>query len=74
MIRVTRFNGSKFIINCEWIETIEATPDTMITLVNGNRYIVTEPVDAVIASVVEFKQKAGFMTRMINAIPENDDK
>lgn len=74
MIKVTRFNGSKFVINCEWIETVESTPDTVITLVNGKKYIVTERVDEIIASVVEFKQKAGLMGRRINGPPENDDK
>lgn len=74
MIKVTRFNGSKFVINCEWIETVESTPDTVITLVSGKKYIVTEPVDQVISLVVEYKQKAGFMNRQINGMPENDDK
>lgn len=74
MIKVTRFNGSKFVINCEWIETAESTPDTVITLINGKKYIVTESVDAIIAEVVEYKQKVGFMSRLINVKPENDDK
>jgi flagellar protein FlbD len=74
LIKVTRFNGSKFVINCEWIETVESTPDTVITLVSGKKYIVTEPVDQVISLVVEYKQKAGFMNRQINGMPENDDK
>lgn len=74
MIKVSRFNGSQFVINCEWIETVEATPDTVITLVNGKKYVVNESVDDIIAAVVEYKRKAGFMNRLINACPENDDK
>lgn len=74
MIKVSRFNGSSFVINCEWIETVESTPDTVITLVNGKKFVVKESVDDIIAEVVEYKQKAGFINRLINAPPENDDK
>ncbi|PIE54270.1 MAG: flagellar protein FlbD [Dethiosulfovibrio peptidovorans] len=42
MIEVTRLNNSIFILNSELIETVEATPDTVITLVNGHRYVVRE--------------------------------
>lgn len=74
MIKVSRFNGTKFVINCEWIETVEATPDTVITLVNGKKYVVGESVDDILARVVEYKQKAGFANRIINMQPENVDK
>jgi flagellar protein FlbD len=74
MIKVSRFNGSKFVINCEWIETVEATPDTVLTMVNGKKYVVGESVDDILAKVIEYKQKAGFANRIINVMPENDDK
>lgn len=74
MIKVSRFNGTSFVINCELIETVEATPDTVITLVNGKKYVVNESVDDVVAAVIEYKQKAGFMNRLFNSQPENDDK
>lgn len=74
MIKVSRFNGTTFVINCELIETIESTPDTVITLINGKKYVVNESVDDIINSVVEYKRKAGFFNRLINPLPENDDK
>jgi len=74
MIRVTRFNGTQFVINCDLIETVESTPDTVITLVNGKKYIVNESVDDIINSVVEYKRKAGFVGRIFNTPTENDDK
>lgn len=74
MIEVTRFNKTHLVINCEWIETVEATPDTIISLVNGKKYVVTESVDEVIAKVIEYKQKAGLINRLFNTNPENDDK
>ncbi len=60
MIEVTRFNKKTFILNCEWIESVEATPDTVITLTNGKKYVVTEKVDEIIQKVVEYKQKVFF--------------
>lgn len=57
MIKVTKLNGKEFVLNCENIETVEKTPDTVISLENGNKYVVTETVDEVIEKVVEYKKK-----------------
>ena len=57
MIWVTRLNGEKFVINSDHIEIVEANPDTVITLTNGDRYIVKESVDEIIEEVVEFRRK-----------------
>ncbi len=37
MIRVTRFNGTKIYLNAELIQSVEGTPDTVITLTNNKR-------------------------------------
>jgi len=42
MIIVTRLNGSEIVVNADLIETVESTPDTIITLVDGTRYVVEE--------------------------------
>ncbi|MFI3176895.1 MAG: flagellar FlbD family protein [Eubacteriales bacterium] len=42
MIEVTKLNDEKFIINCDLIETIEETPDTLLTLTTGRKIIVKE--------------------------------
>ncbi len=42
MIDVTRMNGKNFSINCDLIETVEETPDTVITLTTGKKFIVKE--------------------------------
>ncbi|MFN6992208.1 MAG: flagellar FlbD family protein [Fervidobacterium sp.] len=57
MIRLTGFNGKEFYLNAEYIEKVEANPDTTITLFNGKKYIVTEPVEEVIRRVLEYKKK-----------------
>ncbi|MBQ2451571.1 MAG: flagellar FlbD family protein [Lachnospiraceae bacterium] len=42
MIEVTKINGVKMLVNTSLIETVEETPDTMITLTSGKKIIVTE--------------------------------
>ena len=37
MIRVTRLNGKRFVVNAEQIRYLESTPDTVITLINGDQ-------------------------------------
>lgn len=56
MIRLTRFNESVFVLNAELIQTIEETPDTVITLVNGQKILVLEDSQKVIEKVVEYKR------------------
>lgn len=74
MIQVTRINNSKFVINADWIETVESTPDTVITLTNGRKYIVTEKVGDIINKAIEYKQKTFILNRTINTLVGNDDK
>ncbi len=54
MIAVTRINGSAFILNAEQIKLLESTPDTMITLLSGERLIVKESVEEVVQRAVEY--------------------
>jgi len=56
MIELTKLNKKKFILNCELIETVESTPDTVITLRNGKLLIVTEPPEEVVAMTVAYRQ------------------
>ena len=57
MIRVSRLNGKEFILNCDLIKTIEATPDTVITLSTGEKLMVRESVDEVIRATMEYRWK-----------------
>lgn len=58
MILVSKRNGQTLALNAELIETIEnSSPDTIITLTNGNRYMVRESVEEVMRKVVEYKKK-----------------
>jgi len=57
MIRVSRLNNFEFMINCELIEFVEETPDTVITLTTGKKYVVKESMDEILKRVVEYKSK-----------------
>lgn len=56
MIKVSRLNGRELVVNAEMIETMEATPDTVVTLTNGKRLVVREGVDEMIRRVIEYKR------------------
>lgn len=71
MIPVTRLNGSKLTINALLIETIEETPDTLITLTTGKKFIVTEKVSDVVSMVKVYMQNAGSVrVATKNIVPE----
>lgn len=42
MVELTKLNGTQFLVNADLIETVEETPDTVITLTNGRKIIVKE--------------------------------
>ncbi|PCJ57695.1 MAG: flagellar protein [Candidatus Hydrogenedentota bacterium] len=56
MISLSRLNGAQFVLNAEIIQEVEATPDTLITLLSGKKLMVQEPVEHVIAAVIEYKR------------------
>jgi flagellar protein FlbD len=55
MVKLTKRDGSQIYINAEIIESIEETPDTHLTLLNGNRHLVCESAAEIIDKIVEFK-------------------
>ena len=56
MIHVTRLDGSDLVLNCELLETVERTPDTVITLFNGHKLVVRESVDEIVARVIRYRR------------------
>lgn len=57
MIRINRLNNTEFILNCELIEFIEETPDTVITLTTGKKFVVKETAEEIIKKIIEYKNK-----------------
>jgi len=56
MIKVKKINGEEIVINAELIETVEARPDTTISLATGNKIIVKDTVSEVVEKVLEYRR------------------
>ncbi|QNO16424.1 flagellar FlbD family protein [Alkalicella caledoniensis] len=57
MIEVTRLNNKKYYLNCELIEFIESTPDTVISLTTGKKVVVKEETKEVITKIIAYKRR-----------------
>jgi flagellar protein FlbD len=57
VIKLTRLSGAAFVVNCDLIESVEATPDTIVALTSNQRYVVQESVDEVVERVAAFKRR-----------------
>ena len=57
MIELTRLNGRPMVLNSDLIKTAEASPDTMLTLVNGEKLIVRETIGEVEERVLAYRAK-----------------
>lgn len=57
MIFVTRTNGSKIYINAELIQTVESTPDTVITLNSNKKLLVKDTAQEIAERFVEYRRK-----------------
>jgi len=55
VILVTRLNGPAFALNPDLVERAEGTPDTVVTLVDGTKYVIAESVDEFIALVRRYR-------------------
>ena len=56
MIELTRLNHVPLILNSDLIEHIEVTPDTVITLTTGQRFLVLESPEEVVEKVISFRR------------------
>jgi len=61
MIDVTRLNGKEITINCELIEVVEETPDTVVTLTTGKKIIVKESRQMIKNLVKSYKRECSSM-------------
>ncbi|MCW2815803.1 MAG: flagellar protein FlbD [Nocardioides sp.] len=55
MILLTRLSGSTFALNSDLIERVDSTPDTVITLAGGSKYVVAEDLLTVVTTVREHR-------------------
>ncbi len=57
MIEVTRLNGNPMVLNSDLIKTAEASPDTMLTLISGEKMIVRETCAEVLERVLDYRAR-----------------
>ncbi len=57
MITITRLNKRVLVLNADLIKMIESTPDTIITLINGDSVIVRESVDEIVERAIDYQRR-----------------
>jgi flagellar protein FlbD len=57
MIQLTRLNGNPMVLNSDLIKTAEASPDTMLTLINGEKLIVREDCAEVTERILAYRAR-----------------
>ena len=57
MIALRRLNNQPIMVNPDLIESLEATPDTVVTLTSGNKLIVRDSMDDVREKIIAFKRR-----------------
>jgi flagellar protein FlbD len=57
LIELTRLNGRALVVNCDLIKFVEAAPDTMLTLVTGEKIVVRESCADVVERAVAFRSR-----------------
>src|SRR3954469_14292134 len=57
MITLTRLSGSKFVLNSDLIERIDSTPDSVVTLMDGKKYVVCESLQEIVAAVRDYRSE-----------------
>ena len=56
MINLIRLNGDPIILNAELIETVETTPNTVIMLASGKKWVVKETAEEVVQKIIAYKR------------------
>jgi len=69
MIQLTRLNNQPLMVNSDLIKFVEKAPDTVLTLVNGEKVIVLESADVVLQKIVAFRQNIISGPRLANSEP-----
>jgi flagellar protein FlbD len=57
MIHLTRLNKHPVVVNSDLIKFVENTPDTVVTLISGEKIVVSEAVEQVLDRIIEFRRR-----------------
>jgi flagellar protein FlbD len=66
MISLHRLNKAEFMLNPDLIETIESTPDTMISLTTGKKIIVRDGIEDVVGKIIDFRHLCNNTVRVLH--------
>ncbi len=56
MVHLTRLNNQPLVVNSDLIKFVEQSPDTLITLVNGEKFMVRESTEEIVKRTIEFRR------------------
>lgn len=76
MIQVTRLNGAEFYLNPETIQSVEQTPDTIITLLDNKKLVVKESPEVIVGRFIEYQRQIhcqGFEVEPARVISSAED-
>jgi flagellar protein FlbD len=71
MIQLTRLNGNPMVLNSDLIKTAESSPDTMLTLINGEKLIVREDCAEIVELVLAYR--ARLLAAVARRLPNYED-
>lgn len=63
MINVHRINNESIMVNCDLIEWVEETPNTIISMVSGRKLVVAESCSEIRDLVIEYKRKILYLNQ-----------
>ena len=70
MIELTRLNGKQMVLNSDLIKTAEASPDTMLTLINGEKLIVREDLGEIVNRTLAYR--AQLLSAIAQRLPAHE--
>jgi flagellar protein FlbD len=73
MLALTRLNGKQLIVNALLIESIEETPDTMLTLITGKKIMVLEKAPDVVSLVESYLIRIGLVNATIKGLEAKEE-
>lgn len=56
MIYLTRLNGEQIAVNVDLIEVMEQTPDTVVTLTTGKKFVVKEDIEKIREAIIKYRK------------------
>jgi len=74
MIALRRINGQEFVLNVDMIESIEVTPDTMITLTSGKKIFVQNSLEDIVRKAIKYKQLIHQSLNVVHRTDLQNDK